>query len=206
MLCSLATDVADPLERLKAIHASSVEAKEFSGKIKDVTPRDFSIFGAPIVLHGAMDLYGRSGLADRLPPSANVVVSNVPGPQAPLYLAGARLLTLYPVSVALNLTVQSYCGALDFGLTACRRTVPELPKLAGYLEESLLELYEAVIGAAPAAVVVSKPAASAKRARPKARAAAPVKAGAPARKAKSVPKPVPAKSTRVAKSAKASRV
>ena len=142
MLCSLATDIADPLERLKAIHASSVEAKEFSGKIKDVTPRDFSIFGAPIVLQGAMGLYGRSGLADRLPPSANVVISNVPGPQTPLYLAGARLLTLYPVSIpthgmALNLTVQSYCGALDFGLTACRRTVPELRKLADYLEESL---------------------------------------------------------------------
>ena len=54
------------------------------------------------------------------------------GPQAPLYLAGAKLLTLYPVSipahgVGLNLTVQSYCGALDFGFTACRRTVPCAP-------------------------------------------------------------------------------
>ena len=44
------------------------------------TPRDFSIFGAPVVLQGAMGLYGRSGLADRLPPPANVVISNVPGP------------------------------------------------------------------------------------------------------------------------------
>ena len=212
MLCSLATDVADPLERLKAIHASSVEAKEFSGKIKDVTPRDFSIFGARIVLQGAMGLYGRSGLADRLPPSANVVISNVPGPQTPLYLAGARLTTLYPVSipthgVALNLTVQSYCGALDFGLTACRRTVPELPKLAGYLEESLLELHEAVMGAAPAAVAAAAPKAG-KRAGPKARRPGPsakAKARAPAGKARPAAKPVPAKSRQVVKSAKAAR-
>jgi WS/DGAT/MGAT family acyltransferase len=154
MLCSLATDVKDPLERLKAIHASSSEAKELSGRLKDATPRNFSIFGAPAVLQGAAGLWGRSGLADRLPPPANVVISNVPGPQTPLYLAGARVLTLYPVSIpahgmALNMTVQSYCGALDFGLTACRRNVPELRRLAGYLEESMQELHEAVLGAAP---------------------------------------------------------
>jgi len=206
MLCSLATDVADPVARLRAIHASSVEAKEFSGKIRDVTPRDFSIFGAPLVLQGAIGLYGRSGLADRLPPSANVVISNVPGPQTPLYLAGARLLTLYPVSipthgVALNLTVQSYCGALDFGLTACRRTVPELSKLAGYLEESLLELHETVMAEAPAAVAALA-AAARKRARPvPGRAATPVKARVPGRKHK----PVLAKSGLHGKSAKASR-
>jgi hypothetical protein len=151
MLCSLATDIRDPVERLKAIQASTLEAKELSGKVKDATPRDYSIFGAPFVLHEAMELYGRSHLADRLPPPANVVVSNVPGPQAPLYVAGARVLTLYPVSIpahgmALNLTVQSYCGSLDFGLTACRKTVPELRKLADYLDESLAELHDAVFG------------------------------------------------------------
>jgi len=154
MLCSLATDIKDPVERLRAIQASTVEAKELSGKVRDATPRDFSIFGAPFVLHEAMELYGRSHLADRLPPPANVVVSNVPGPQAPLYVAGARVLTLYPVSIpahgmALNITVQSYCGSLDFGLTACRKTVPELRKLADYLDEALAELHEAVFGSAP---------------------------------------------------------
>ncbi len=155
MLCSLATDIKDPVERLKAIHASAVEAKELTGKLKDATPRDFSSFGAPLLLQGAIGFYGRSGMADRLPPPANVVISNVPGPQAPLYLAGAKILTLYPVSIpshgmALNMTVQSYQGALDFGLTACRRTVPELRKMADYLEQSMQELHAAVIGAAPA--------------------------------------------------------
>jgi len=178
MMCSLATDIKDPVERLKAIQASSSEAKELSGKVKDATPRDFSIFGAPFVLHEAMELYGRSHLADRLPPPANVVVSNVPGPQAPLYVAGARVLTLYPVSIpthgmALNLTVQSYCGSLDFGLTACRKTVPELRKLADYLDESLAELHEAVFGSA-----ADKAAASRKRPAPRSRSASAPKSDA----------------------------
>ena len=149
MLCSLATDIRDPLERLRTIQESSRQAKDLSGRVRDATPRDFSIFGAPFVMHEAMELYGRSHLADRLPPPANVVISNVPGPQTPLYVAGARVLTLYPVSIpahgmAVNLTVQSYCGSLDYGLTACRRTVPDLRKLAGYLDESLQELLDSV--------------------------------------------------------------
>ena len=129
MLCSIATDVADPLERLKAIKVSSASAKEVTGKIKDVAPRDFALFGAPYLLQGLIGLYGRSKIADQLPPAANVTISNVPGPQTALYLAGAKLLNLYPVSipthgVGLNITVQSYCGALDFGFTACGARCP----------------------------------------------------------------------------------
>ena len=148
MMCSLATDVADPIERLKAINASSSSAKQVTGKIKDAAPRDFALFGAPYLLQGLIGLYGRSKIADQLPPAANVTISNVPGPQTALYLAGAKLLTLYPVSipahgVGLNITVQSYCGALDFGFTACRRTVPDIRKLAEYHIDSLRELSEA---------------------------------------------------------------
>jgi WS/DGAT/MGAT family acyltransferase len=149
MLCSIATDVADPLERLQAINASSASAKQVTGRIKDVAPRDFALFGAPYLLQGLIGLYGRSKIADQLPPAANVTISNVPGPQVPLYLAGSKLLTLYPVSipthgVGLNITVQSYCGALDFGFTACRRTVPDIRKLAEYHVDALRELSEAV--------------------------------------------------------------
>jgi hypothetical protein len=213
MLCSLATDIKDPVQRLKAIQASTLEAKELSGKVKDATPRDFSMFGAPFVLHEAMELYGRSHLADRLPPPANVVVSNVPGPQAPLYLAGARVLTLYPVSIpshgmALNVTVQSYCGSLDFGLTACRKTVPELRKLADYLEESLAELHEAVFARATAKAAVSRKSSTSRRrsasAPESARGPAAPKSGArPAPPARAQTAPQPA-ARRPARSAPAS--
>jgi hypothetical protein len=71
---------------------------------------------------------------------ANVVISNVPGAQTALYFAGAKLLTYYPVSIpshgmALNMTVQSYNGMLDFGLIACRRAVPDVEDIADYLLE-----------------------------------------------------------------------
>ncbi len=151
MLCGLATDIAEPVKRLMAIRDASKHAKQLTGSIKDAVPRDYSLLGAPLLIQGLMALYGRSKLADQLPPAANVTISNNAGPPVPLYVAGAKVLTLYPVSipahgVALNITVQSYCGALDFGLTACRRTVPDVRKLGDYLVEALDELKTAVLG------------------------------------------------------------
>jgi diacylglycerol O-acyltransferase len=137
---TLATDVADPIERIRAISESSAAAKSLMGSIKAAIPTDFPSFGAPWLMSGLASMYGRSRLADRLPPVANVVVSNVPGAQTALYFAGAKLLTYYPVSIpshgmALNMTVQSYNGMLDFGLIACRRAVPDVEDIADHLVE-----------------------------------------------------------------------
>ncbi|HXD43016.1 MAG TPA: wax ester/triacylglycerol synthase family O-acyltransferase [Ramlibacter sp.] len=140
MLVNLATHVDDPIERLMAIHASSDVGKKLTGSIKAAIPMDYPSFGAPWLISGLASLYGRTGLADRLPPLANVAISNVPGPQFPLYFAGAKLAEWYPVSiamhgVALNMTVQSYDGAVEFGLTACRRAVPDVADLGDYVVE-----------------------------------------------------------------------
>ena len=122
-------------ERLHAIHDSSAAAKATMASMKSVMPTDFPSLGAPWLISGLAGLFGRSKLANRMPPITNVAISNVPGPQFPLYLAGAKMLTYYPVSiaihsVALNITVQSYNGSLDFGLTACRKAMPDLSRLA----------------------------------------------------------------------------
>lgn len=142
---SLASDVAEPLARLKAIHASSAAAKDLVASMKSVIPTDFPSLGAPWLMSGLAGLFGRSRLADRMWPITNVAISNVPGPQFPLYLAGAKMLTYYPVSiaihsVALNITVQSYNGSLDFGLTACRRAMPDLPDLRRHMQRAHEEL------------------------------------------------------------------
>ena len=79
MLVSLATDIADPLERLKTIIASSKAAKELSGSLKAAIPTDFPSFGAPWIMGGFALLFGRSRISDNLPPVANVAISNVPG-------------------------------------------------------------------------------------------------------------------------------
>ena len=90
---------------------------------------------------------------ERMPPVANVVISNVPGPQVPLYLAGAQMKTFFPVSIithglALNITVQTYCGRIDFGIIACKEAVPDLhdfaTAIAGGFDE-LVALAEAKV-------------------------------------------------------------
>jgi diacylglycerol O-acyltransferase len=150
MLCQIATDIADPAERLDAIVKSSSQAKQLAGTFRDAVPQDFAFVGAPILLQLVMLVYGRSGLADRLPMPMNVTISNVPGPPMPLYCAGAKVTALHPVSIAahgaaLNITVQSYMDALNFGLTADRRAVPDVGRLGDYLVEAADELKKAVV-------------------------------------------------------------
>jgi WS/DGAT/MGAT family acyltransferase len=140
MLVSLATHIADPIERLMAINASANLGKRLQGSVKGAMPTDFPSLGVPWIMTGLVSLYGRSRLANRLPPVANVAISNVPGPQFPLYFAGAKLANFFPVSIpghgiALNITVQSYNGLLEVGLTACRRALPDVADLADYIVE-----------------------------------------------------------------------
>jgi len=147
-------------------------------------------------------LYGRSNLARRLPPLANVTISNVPGPAIQLYVAGARMVAFYPVSIpyhgmAVNITVQSYAGTLEFGITACRRALSqdESTELLGYLQDALAEIKRlpAVDGAAGAGTPADTMA-------PVAAAAPP-----PARK-KSAPRRAPARKSAGDKPAAAKRV
>ena len=149
MRISLASHIADPLARLQAIRTASSAAKAMTMSMKTVMPMDFPSLGVPWLLSGAFALFGRSRLANNLPPIANVAISNVPGPKVALYMAGAKMLTYYPVSIVthslgLNVTVQSYNGNLDFGLIACRKAMPDLPELAKYMMSAHRELMKLV--------------------------------------------------------------
>jgi len=144
-LVNLATDIADPVQRLRAIRDAAGAIKSVAGRAKALIPTDTPSLGAPWLLGGLAALYERSKLADRLPPIMNVVISNIPGPVAPLYAAGARMRSYWPLSivehgVGLNITVVSYCGALDFGLVAARCAVPDVHPLARAIEEAHAEL------------------------------------------------------------------
>jgi WS/DGAT/MGAT family acyltransferase len=146
---SLATDIADPLERLRAVHAAAGTAKAISRGLRPALDLPLPSLGLPWLLTAAATLYG-SGLAERLPRLANVVVSNVPGPEVPLYFGGARLRTWWPLSIVehglgLNVTVMRYVDALDFGLVAAKRLVPDAEPLAQALQESFEELAAAAL-------------------------------------------------------------
>jgi WS/DGAT/MGAT family acyltransferase len=145
VLATLATDLADPVARLAAIHASANAGKVLTSRARSVIPTDFPSLGAPWLLGAISSVYGRAQSLAAFPPLTNVVISNVWGPQSPLYLAGARMLTYWPVSIVmhglgLNITVQSYCGSLDFGLIAARRTVPDMAPLVRALHAAHDEL------------------------------------------------------------------
>jgi WS/DGAT/MGAT family acyltransferase len=144
-LTTLATHLADPLERLAEVRAASTAAKAVTKQLKAVVPTDFPSLGLPWLLSAAAALYGQLGLANRIPPIANLVVSNVPGPSTPLYLAGARLESYWPLSivthgVGLNITLQSYAGSLDFGVVAARAALPDPQRLVRGLLDSFAEL------------------------------------------------------------------
>ena len=201
MLVSLATTIDDPIERLAAINASANVGKKLQLSVKGALPTDFPSLGVPWLMTGLVSLYGRSRLANRLPPIANVAISNVPGPQFPLYFAGAKLAGFYPVSIpghgiALNITVQSYNGKLEVGLTACRRAMPDVADLADYIVEehhrlrALIEAREPASAeqiAAPAPAAEPAPAAK-KPARAKL-ATTPSLPATPKRSVKAVAKP-----------------
>lgn len=136
----LATDESDPLVRLRRISAAATRSKESLTTYRSAIPTDFPLLAAPWLISGAASLFGRSRMADWLPPAANLVISNVVGIPVPLYFAGAKVLSFYPVSIpshgmALNVTVASYNGRMDYGLIACRRALPDLNEMGDYLLE-----------------------------------------------------------------------
>ena len=138
-LANLGTHIAHPMKRMNAIMESTGKVKQALVSLKSVLPTDYPGLLAPWVVGGAAKLalkaYGRAGVAERLPLLANVVISNVPGPQVPLYLAGARMLTFHPLSIVmhglgLNITIQTYAGRVDFGIIASKNALPHAQDLA----------------------------------------------------------------------------
>jgi WS/DGAT/MGAT family acyltransferase len=159
LTCELATDEADPVKRLTRISRRMSEAKDRFDPVSADALQDFAQFAPPAVAGQAMRLLSRLRIADRVNSPVNVVISNVPGPNHPLYSAGAELKHFYPVStisdgIGLNLTVQSYNGQLDFGFVGDRDLVPDLWTLVDLLHESMKELHgraKAAHGASPVA-------------------------------------------------------
>ena len=136
MMVPIPTDVADPLERLRIVHVATQESKEAAGAIPARTLSDMNQF-IPFALAGVAARNAATlRLADTNAPTVNTVVTNVPGPQQPLYLVGAKLLEqvgLGPVTDGVGLfhPVFSYNGRISVGVTACREMMPDPGVLRG---------------------------------------------------------------------------
>jgi hypothetical protein len=148
MFTGLATDVEDPVERLRAIAHNTVGAKTEHNALGARLLTDWTEFAAPRTFGLASRLYSSMQLADRHRPIHSLVVSNVPGPPFPLYLAGAELVAAYPMGpimegAGLNATVLSYRYSIDFGFMADRDLLPDVWDLAGAVGTAFDELRDA---------------------------------------------------------------
>ena len=143
MSAPLHTEEPDPEARLAKTHESLAEMKERHRALPAELLQDANHFIPPAVFSRAAQLTFRLSTAGPVGrPTWNLVISNVPGPQFPLYCAGARLEANYPISVitdgmGLNITVMSYCGHLDFGIVADRDQMKDVQCLLGWLGDEL---------------------------------------------------------------------
>lgn len=135
----LGTNVYDPEKRIRQIQESMRAGKDL---LKELAPAEAALFMQLTQLPAL--LTSLLGLGSKFP-AFSTVISNVPGPRTPLYWEGARLDGIYPASIvfdgfAMNITLVSYHKQLDFGIVACRRSLPQIQRIIDHLEESLQEL------------------------------------------------------------------
>jgi WS/DGAT/MGAT family acyltransferase len=149
MFTSLATDVDDPIERLRVIHEVTKGAKEDHNVIGANLLQEWAEHAAPTTFALAARLYSGMHLSDRHRPIHNVVISNVPGPPFPLYYAGAKAVYTLPMGpvmegAGLNITVLSYMDSVDIGFMVCRELVPDVWSLVDHVQDAMVELLKAV--------------------------------------------------------------
>ncbi len=142
IVADLATDIADPIQRFTKIQDSMIAGKAL---FKGLKPKEAALMLQLLQSPGLLLM--PLGLMSKLPPF-NTIISNVPGPRQTMYWDGARLDGIYPASivtegVALNITLVSYDENVDFGITACRRSMPQVQRLIDYMDQSLMELEQA---------------------------------------------------------------
>ncbi|MCW4355885.1 wax ester/triacylglycerol synthase family O-acyltransferase [Hoyosella sp. YIM 151337] len=144
VLANLGTHLEDPIDRLECITNSMRQAKRM---LTGLSPLQAMAVGAFMVAPLAFAPF--PGYVSHAPPPFNIVISNVPGPKKPLYWDGARLDGIYPLSIAmdglaLNITLTSNAGNLDFGVVGCRKSVPHLQRILTYLDDALVSLEQRV--------------------------------------------------------------
>ncbi|NJD36325.1 MAG: wax ester/triacylglycerol synthase family O-acyltransferase [Betaproteobacteria bacterium] len=145
IIATLGTDIADAKERLEAIRNSVRHAKNHVQSLPKQAMLQYTILlMAPTIITLL------TGIGGRTRPMFNVTISNVSGPDKPLYFRGAELLATYPASIvthgqALNITCQSYAGSMNFGFTGCHSSLPSMQRLAVYAADALQELETAIL-------------------------------------------------------------
>ncbi len=149
IFASLHTDISDPLERLKAVHASTVEAKEFGENSPMVDAMKLAGVFSPAFSKAAASLWSERELSRFIPANTSTVITNVPGPNFDLYCAGARMVQYHGIGlltpgVGLFHTVFSQADRIQISILADRDTMPDPSFYIECLRASYAELLKAV--------------------------------------------------------------
>lgn len=145
MTVRVRSDIANPLERLIKVNEGTANAKELTNAVGAKTMTDYSQFIPSTLTASAVRLYSKLGMANRIKPSYNCVITNVPGPQIPLYFTGAKMLSNFSLGppidgMGLFHGLGSYCGKFTISISACREMMPDPAFYAECLQESFNEL------------------------------------------------------------------
>ncbi|MDY6807602.1 wax ester/triacylglycerol synthase family O-acyltransferase [Gordonia sp. HNM0687] len=147
MFTRLPSDLAGPVERVERAAELTRTSKEHHAEIDANMLRGWAQFAPGTTMSTLMKFYGDRHLATSHPPIFNVLVSNVPGPDFPLYFLGARVTSVYPLGpifhgLGLNITVFSADGHLNVGVVACTDQTPDVWSIAHAFDEELKQLLE----------------------------------------------------------------
>jgi WS/DGAT/MGAT family acyltransferase len=148
MFVQLPAQLDDPLAQLEAIHQGTKGAKEEHNALGAETLLNWTEHATPNMFAAGARLYSRMKLAERHRPIANLVISNVPGPDFPLYFGGAELQAGFPLGpvmdgLGVNITIMSYRGVLYWGIMACPEAIPKVWNLAADIPLALDNLLDA---------------------------------------------------------------
>ena len=155
MAVELRSDIEDAADRLRAVHDGTTDAKELTNAIGAKSMTDYTQFIPSTLTAQAARLASRWGLMNRMKPMYNCVITNVPGPQVPLYNTGAKMLSNFgtgPVldGVGLFHVISSYCGEFTISVTACRDMMPDPEFYRQCLQDSFDALQLATLHEKPA--------------------------------------------------------
>jgi diacylglycerol O-acyltransferase len=167
MTVRVGSDIADPIKRLEAVNAGTRNAKELTNAVGAKSMTDYAQFIPSTLTASAAKLYSRLGLANRIKPAYNCVITNVPGPQIPLYFTGAEMKSSFALGppidgMGLFHGLGSYCGKFNICVSACREMMPDPGFYAECLQESFDELLSAAIALEPVLAKAVKSAAKQK--------------------------------------------
>ncbi len=148
MTVRIGSHIEDPIERLLSVSKGTRHAKELTNAIGAKSMTDYAQFIPSTLTASAARLASRMGLVNRIKPLYNCVITNVPGPQVPLYFTGARMISSFGMGPPIDGTglfhaIGSYCGTFNIAVCCCREMMPDPAFYAQCLQESFDELYDA---------------------------------------------------------------